>query len=307
MSKLQCQILFTIYTILTISDMQQLFERISNPFDSGYRIKKMQLEENVNTWFYHHEFELTYIEQGQGKRWVGNKVEDFSDGDLVLIGRNLIHRWTIDKPNKMNKGRNDAIVIQFQNSFLSDRLLEKPEMISIFQLIGKSKAGLSFLSETKTEVGLRMLNMLSMDSFDQTLELLKILKIMSMSKNSNLLSFPVFSLEEINCRCSKISIACDYVTANFQKKITLGEISNKINMTIPAFCRYFKKRTRKTFYSFVIEYRIAHACTLLKEKNMSIAEICFESGYDNIVVFNRQFKSLTGTTPLNYKQMFNFN
>ena len=286
--------------------MQQLFEMISNPFDSGFRVKQIQLEEDVNTWFYHREFELTYIKQGQGKRWVGNKVEDFSGGDLVFIGRNLVHRWLIDKSVNTTKGENDAIVIQFQNSFLSDRLLKKPEMISIFQLIGKSKAGISFHSETKKEVGLRMVSMLNIDSFDQTLELLKILKILSLSKDFTLLSFPVFSQDKINSNCSKISFACEYVNANFQNKITLTEIANKINMSVPAFCRYFKRRTGKTFYSFVIECRIAHACTLLKEKNLSIAEICFDSGYDNIVIFNRQFKSLTGTTPLNYKQMFNF-
>jgi AraC-like DNA-binding protein/mannose-6-phosphate isomerase-like protein (cupin superfamily) len=286
--------------------MRQLFEILSNPFDSGYRVKKVQLEENVSTWFYHHEFELTYIAQGHGKRYVGNNIEDFSDGDLVLIGRNLIHRWLLDKSSNTKKEKNEAIVIQFQNSFLSDRLLEKPEMISIFQLIGKSKAGISFHSNTKTEVGSRMLNLLNMDIFDQTLELLKILKILSLSKNNTLLSLPVFSLDEINCNCSRISSACDYVNANFQKKITLTEIASKVNMSVPSFCRYFKKKTGKTFYSFVIEYRIAHACTLLQEKNMSITEICFESGYDNIVMFNRQFKSLTGTTPLNYKQMFNF-
>lgn len=286
--------------------MQQLFEIISNPFDSGFRVKKIQLAENVNTWFYHREFELTYIEQGSGKRYVGNKVEEFEDGDLVLIGRNLVHRWLIPNLSDTNVGRKNAIVVQFQNSFLSDRLLEKPEMISIFQLIGKSKAGISFHSDTKTEVGLRMINMLNMDAFDQTLELLKILKILSLSKNNTLLSSPVFSPDEINRHFSRISIACDYVDANFQKKITLTEIANKINLSVPAFCRYFKRKTRKTFYSLVIEYRIAHACKLLKEKNLSIGEICFESGYDNIAIFNRQFKSLTGTSPLNYKKSFNF-
>ena len=286
--------------------MQQLFEMISNPFDSGFRVKIIQLEEDVNTWFYHREFELTYIQKGQGKRCVGNKVETFSDGDLVFIGRNLVHRWQVDKSANTTKGENDAIVIQFQNSFLSDRLLKKPEMVSIFQLIGKSKAGISFHSETKKEVGLRMASMLNIDSFDQTLELLKILKILSLSKDFTLLSFPVFSLDEIKCNCSKISFACEYVNVNFKKKITLTEIANEVNMSVPAFCRYFKRRTGKTFYSFVIEYRIAHACTLLKEKNLSIAEICFDSGYDNIVLFNRQFKLLTGTTPLNYKQMFSF-
>jgi len=286
--------------------MQQLFEIISNPFDSGFRVKKIQLDENVSTWHYHHEFELTYIEQGQGKRYVGNSVEDFAGGDLVLIGRNLIHRWLTDKPSNARSVKKDAIVIQFQNSFLSDRLLEKPEMISIFQLIGKSKAGISFPSQIKADVGLRMIKMLNMDAFDQTLGLLKILKILSLSNNITLLSSPVFSPEEINRQNSRISFAIDFVNANFQKKVTLADIANKINMSVPAFCRYFKAKAGKTFYSFVIEYRIAHACTLLKEKNLSIAEICFESGYDNIAIFNRQFKSLTGTTPYNYKQMFNY-
>ena len=143
-----------------------------------------------------------------------------------------------------------------------------------------------------------------MDSFDQTLELLKILKILSQSKNITSLASPEFSPDEINCHSSRISFACDYVNANFQKKITLTEIANKINMSVPAFCRYFKKHTGKTFLSFLNEMRIGHACKIMVEGNMSISMASMESGFNNLSHFNDQFKRVMNLTPTEYLSAF---
>ena len=67
-----------------------------------------------------------------------------------------------------------------------------------------------------------------------------------------------------------------HTSTNFQRKITLSEIASVANLSAKSFCRYFKSKTRKTFYDFLLEVRIAHACNLLLEKDVTIYEICYE-------------------------------
>ncbi len=285
--------------------MQQLFEKISYPFDSGFRIKNFNSYENQEKWHYHHEYELTYVSHQSGKRYIGDSIEDFKEDDLVLIGKNLAHYWIFDSlPGKFENDTSQIIVIQFNDSFFGSSFLKKPEMISIFQLIGRSSSGIVFHGEVKEKIGTGMRNMASKDNFEILLELLKILKILSNSNEYKLLSSSVFSQNEIQSDCSKINFVYDYIKNNFKEKIILEDIAKLVNMTVSAFCRYFKRKTNKTFYSCVIDFRIAHACKLLVESTNQISEVCFECGYENIAIFNRQFKSLTGLTPSNYRQRF---
>ncbi|MCB0845369.1 MAG: helix-turn-helix transcriptional regulator, partial [Bacteroidetes bacterium] len=85
------------------------------------------------------------------------------------------------------------------------------------------------------------------------------------------------------------------------RPISLEEIAAEINMTVPAFCRYFKKLSGKTFTRFVNEFRVVHACKLLSEKPSSITEICYESGFNNFSHFNKIFKETTGKSPSAYR------
>jgi transcriptional regulator GlxA family with amidase domain len=94
-----------------------------------------------------------------------------------------------------------------------------------------------------------------------------------------------------------------YVIANYTQEVHLDEVAHLANMTETAFCRYFKKVTNKTFVSLVTEFRIKHACQLLRTSNKSMAEICFESGFGNISHFNKQFKHYMNETPLQYRKL----
>ncbi len=99
----------------------------------------------------------------------------------------------------------------------------------------------------------------------------------------------------------RINVIFNYVRNNFKEEITLDKIANLVSMTVPSFCRYFKKITNKTFVQFVNEYRLVHASKLLSEKTLSITEVCFESGFNNFSHFNKQFKMFTGQNPSQYR------
>ena len=100
----------------------------------------------------------------------------------------------------------------------------------------------------------------------------------------------------------RINHIYNYVREHFQQELPLEVIASEIAMTVPAFCRYFKKHTQKTFTQFVNEFRIVHACKLLSEEQMSVADVCFECGFNNFSHFNRQFKKVTGFSPTQYKK-----
>ncbi len=102
----------------------------------------------------------------------------------------------------------------------------------------------------------------------------------------------------------RINVVFNYVKTHFKEEIRLEEIADMVSMTVPSFCRYFKKITNKTFIKFVNECRLVHASTLLTEKPISITEVCFESGFNNFSHFNKSFKKFTGQSPSSYRNQF---
>ena len=105
---------------------------------------------------------------------------------------------------------------------------------------------------------------------------------------------------------NRINVIFNFVKNEFKRNITLEEIANLVSLTVPAFCRYFKKTTGKTFVQFVNEYRLVHAAKLLHQKQISITDVCFESGYNNFSHFNKQFKKFTGKSPSVYRNEIKF-
>ena len=96
----------------------------------------------------------------------------------------------------------------------------------------------------------------------------------------------------------------EFTIENAHQIIKLEDIANVANMTKNAFCKYFKKRTNKTYVSFLTEVRIENACTFLKSnEDFSIAEIAFKSGFNNISNFNRKFKEVKKMTPISYRNL----
>ena len=89
---------------------------------------------------------------------------------------------------------------------------------------------------------------------------------------------------------------------HFKNEIRIDEVANLANMSVPAFCRYFKKRSNKTFSDFIAEIRIGHACKLLGSEQLSIAEVCYESGFNTLSNFNKKFKEIMNITPTEFKK-----
>lgn len=255
-------------------------------------------------WHYHPEYELVLVVKSTGQRIVGDRTENFEDGDLVFLGPNLPHAYKNDAI--YYKGipslRAEAIVIHFREDFLGKDFFHLPEMIPVNQLLDKAKFGLKINGKTRAAITEYMHEMLSESGHKRIIKLLAILELLSVTNEYEPLASPGFIQKYTASGTERITRVHEYIIINFRKDISLTDIAEVACMSVPSFCRFFKSCTRKSFSQYLNEIRIGYACKLLVEDKYYISKICYESGFNNMSNFNLQFKKITGMSPLQYKK-----
>jgi len=275
-------------------------EKVYPGFGSSVLVKKHTefLKTNKASWHFHPELELVYVNKGQGKRHIGNHLSYFNNSQLLLIGPNLPHNGFTDRLTT----NGFETLIQFKEDFLGKDFFEIPEMKKIKELFERSKKGILFGSETKIKVGYKIEKLVEKKGFKKLLVFLEILNILSKTSDYTILNVDGYAVETELQDSSKLDIIYKHINTNFSAHISLDQIANVANMTVPAFCRYFKKVTGKTFTKLVNEYRVVHATKLLSESMMSITDISYECGFNNFSHFNKLFKEITGKNASGYRK-----
>ncbi len=282
-----------------MNKLKPAFEIIEPNFGNSFTYQKFEegtLNEN-NTWHYHPEIELVYVNGGSGKRRIGSHVSYYTDGDLILVGSNLPHCGFTDRLT----GNKSETVVHMKADFLGNDFFNIPEMKKIQNLFKVANGGIAFYGSTKTKIGEKIEILEYQTDFQRLLSILNILNELGNAKEFKLLNAEGFSMETDVKDNDRINIVFNYVKNNFKDEITLDEIASMVSMTVPSFCRYFKKITNKTFVQFVNECRLVHASKLLAEAPISITEVCFECGFNNFSHFNKSFKTFTGQSPSAYR------
>ena len=247
-------------------------------------------------WHCHREYELALIIEGKGKRFVGNHVSDYSIGQVDFLGPNLPH-WYHKYDPDANGG---ALVIHFREEFLGKEFCDIPEMQKIQLLFEKSRMGIHFYGKTLQGINSSMNAMLDLRGMDRLISLLSLFLMMANSTEYKLLSSSCF-VGQNDRDNDRLNIIFEYVMNNYKTGISGSEIADLAMMSYSGFCRYFKNRTKKNFSCFVNEIRIGHSCKLLMEKEVSVSEVCYESGFNNMSNFNKQFKKIVKCTPYNFR------
>ena len=278
------------------------FEAIKPNIGSSFTCLHFSKNENIKShvWHYHPEIELIFVCGGSGKRQIGSNISYFTEGDLILIGSNLPHCGMTNENTK-----NDyEIVIQFSQDFLGTEIWNAPEMNRIFQMLETAKSGIVFGEKVKKALASKMDALVKSSSLDKLVKLIDILDELAHTNDFKILNAGKYYLQTQKEDNDRINLIFNHVKDNFKNQISLEEVSGLATMTVPSFCRYFKKITNKTFTQFVNEYRITHSLKLLAEQPMSITEICFESGFNNFSYFNKTFKEHTQKSPSQYRKEF---
>ncbi len=273
-------------------------KKIHPEFTSAIFVQKSTTERGDMKpfWHFHPEIELVYVDKGQGKRHIGNHMSYYNDSQLLLIGSNLPHIGFTDRPN-----HGSELLVQFLPDFLGTNFFDKLAMQSIKQLFERAKNGILFSKTIQRKLGKKIHKLNEVKGFERIILLLKILHQLSEAEDYELLNAETFVFETDYQDSSRIEIIYKHINQNFKEHISLDEIADQVSMTVPAFCRYFKKSTGKTFTKLVNEYRVVHATKLLSESQMSISDVAFECGFNNFSHFNKLFKEFTGKSASKYR------
>ncbi|MCY2685536.1 AraC family transcriptional regulator [Salinimicrobium sp. TH3] len=274
-------------TPLSPEDSFLVFDRIKDDFDFPIH--------------FHPEYELNFILNGKGvRRVIGDSMEDIEEIELVLVGPNLQHGWELH--NCTNKDIHE-ITIQFHNDLFDEKLLGRRIMKPIKDMFERSAHGILFSEKITREVKPKILKLSKIDSIDYFLELISILQDLATSRNQRLLSSYISNNKDFE-NSDKIKTIYEFVQDNYQHKISLNKISELVNMSPVSFNRFIKKRTGKTLIEYINDTRIGYASRWLIERDLSIAEIAFKCGFNNIANFNRVFKKNKNCTPSQYREEF---
>jgi AraC-like DNA-binding protein len=277
--------------------MKLNLEQILPDVDSSFRFLLTPKLNEVFYWHFHPEIELVYVEAERGIRHIGDHISTYEGCDLALIGSYIPH-LNFDYGVKATV---ETVVIQFPETYFEVGLTRIPELQKVVDLMERAKTGIAFTGETKRMAGARLKNLQQMDRFHQFMELISLFQFLAVSDEFEALNVRPISSQTILKQQERMHRIHQFVEMNFQKPIDTQQIADEVNLTLPAFCRYFKKATKLTYTDFVNQYRVQFAKKLLiQDKN--VTETCFECGFESLSYFNRIFKKFTGESPSEFRK-----
>jgi AraC-like DNA-binding protein len=286
--------------------MLPVFQKIEANINHSFYVEHMNFPYFPNPLQFHPDIEILLVVKGTGTRFIGDSIDRFGPGDVIMIGQNVPHVWYSDeKYTRENSDLSTEIIfILFKTEIFGEQFWNLPELKNILKLIQSSRRGIKLTGKTRSEV-ISLMNLISNSvGLSRVTLLFSILDIISTKKEYHFLASPVVQ-NGINYNDpERLNKVYQYVINNYQQNIALEKAASIASMSVPAFCRYFKKRTNKTFIRFLNEIRIAFACRYLIEEDFTVSRTAYICGFTNVSFFIKQFKKITGFTPLNYKKKF---
>ncbi|WP_247232781.1 AraC family transcriptional regulator [Telluribacter sp. SYSU D00476] len=289
--------------------MKPSFEKISIGEERSLLVKKFTCSYFDALYHFHPEYELTYIVRGHGQRFVGDSVEDFKEGDLVLLGSNLAHFWRSDASyyQAPDPSGSEAIVIHFSEKLVDPVLGMIPEFSVIQSLWRRAPQGVAFASDNEAFGTIREL-LLSLSTTtrpaEQILLFLRLLTELATFPETRMLASEGYVPRLNEAETERMRRILDYTLQHFREPIGLPDIAKEAHLSEAAFCRYFRQRTQKPYLSYLNELRVGHARQLLIASSMSVGQIALDSGFQNLSHFHRLFRRFTGYSPLRYRQIY---
>jgi len=252
-------------------------------------------------WHYHPEAELTLLIKGRGLRFVGDSVEEFTDGDLCLLGADLPHTWYSEPTGE----RVSSQVIQFLPDAWGKEFLQLPEMARVRELLEKATSGLVIEGQTRQRCREAMAEILRIPagSAGRVARLLEVLALLSASAEHRVLSTMPAEAEPNRRTQAVLKRVLDRMHNEWEEPPTQAEAAHLAGLSVTGFSRFFRRHLGKPYVQYLNEWRVGRACRLLAESEHSIAQIAFEAGFGNLANFNRRFRAIKRMTPREYRRL----
>lgn len=236
------------------------------------------------------------------RRIVGDSIEVLEDFDLVMLGPGIEHGWEnyICKSNRIKE-----FTIQFGSDYYHPDYLRGNNFDSIVRLLDKSLNGLSFGTETVLQTYYYFNKIAEETSpISRMYDLMKLVDILANSKDVRSLSSSTFSHKYTSNDSRRITRVQTYITEHITERIRLIDLANIIGMTESSFSRFFKLHTGMSVSDYIINMRLGEASRRLVYTKMSISEICYECGFNNVSHFSRCFRERKNCTPSEFRAMY---
>lgn len=267
----------------------------------AFRVQVDDLPHLYNHLHQHPEIQLTVIKESHGTLIAGDYVGPFHAGDVFVIGSNQPHVFRNEEKFFRKKSRAVAITIFFDETTLGESFWYLQEMKPLQQFLKTSSGGFRIKGRKRKLLSERLTAINDADGIERLIIFMEILKELGSRKEMQPLSKPIIQRNIKSYDGNRLNKVIEFTFKEFQRTITLKEVSALANLTPEAFCKYFKTRTRKTYTGFLNEIRINNACRLLNEER-SIANVSYDCGFTNLSNFNRVFKKIRKISPRNWRK-----
>ncbi|MHA4845036.1 AraC family transcriptional regulator [Flavitalea antarctica] len=279
--------------------MKPLIQKLPLNAETSFIAKTFRTPHFEVSWHQHIELELILFTEGTGMSFIGNAVGEFNTGDIFFIGSNVPHTFQKHQGDQIAS----AVVVQFTDTFWGKQFLQIPETKQAVQLFDLSMKGLKIEGSVKKALGKLIQQLEHAEGFSRISTLCNCLQIILDNKNNVCLSSDHMNVLNTKSK-ERLDKIFQYTITNFQQPLSLQQIAQIANMSITAFCSYFKKSTKKSYIEFLNEVRVGYACKLLQDTDKPIRDICYECGYNTPENFNKQFLSIKKVTPRAFRNQF---
>ncbi len=251
----------------------------------------------------HDEIELNFVQKCAGaRRVVGDSIEELGEYDLAIIGSGLEHVW---EQGDCNTSPIREITLQFSPELFGENFLNKKQLKSVHSMLDNAKYGIAFDMPAIMKVYGMLDEITRLQSgFYRVMKILSILYELSIDSNYHLLSSSSFSHIKVSADSRRVQKVEEYINEHYSADIRLQTLSDLVGMTPTAFSRFFKLRTGKTISEYIIDIRLGIASRKLVDTTMSISEICYDCGFNNVSNFNRIFKRKKGVSPKSFRENY---
>jgi len=276
--------------------------QIPKSTEEAFRVQVDNVPHLYNHLHQHPEIQLTLIKESNGTLIAGDYVGPFHTGDVFVIGGNQAHVFRNEEKFFSKGAKAIAVTIFFDETTFGENFWMLEEMKSLQQFLKNSSGGFRITGRKKKLLAEKLLSITNAKGIDRLIIFLEILKVLGNRKEMQPLTKPVIQRNIKSYDGNRLNKVIEFTFKEFQRPITLKEVSGLANLTPEAFCKYFKTRTRKTYINFLNEIRVNHACRLLTE-DKTIAEICYDCGFMNLSNFNRIFKKVKQLSPGEWRKV----
>lgn len=282
-----------------------LLKNIESP-TASLTIQRLEEPHFDPNWHFHPHYQLFTVLEGTGSRLIGDSIRPFEAGDTVFLGPDVPHLWRSDAAYFEKDGMRitRGVVLYFQEAFFGKEFLAKTELHPVERLLQESRRGIAYTGSARETIVNTLNRLLVSDGFERIIGLLKLLNYLAHSTEGQPITSHSYTNTYKVSETERMQKVHNYVWQHFKDDIRLGEAASLAGMSEAAFCRYFRARANKTFTDYVSEIRIGHASKLLLETGWNISQIAYESGFDTLSNFNRNFKKFTQQTPRDYRNTY---